>query len=82
MTLKLKYAPSEFGAKTIIKPFFLYGVKEITNETEYGKGHFAITIFDRRVFITSGFSYVKNEETGKLYVRNGKWVADEEENKI
>jgi hypothetical protein len=52
------------------------GVKGITNKTKYGCGHFAITIFDTSVFITELFEYVKDADSGKYYVKDGKWVGD------
>ena len=36
-------------------PYSLGGVQKITDKTEYGDGRFAITIFDRRIFVTSCF---------------------------
>lgn len=56
----------------------LGGVKEITDKTKYGRGHFAITIFDTRIFITEFFDYVKDVDSGKYYVKDGKWVGDME----
>ena len=73
MTLELKQYNSEVFNN---RPYLLGGVEEITDKTEYGIGHFAITIFDRRVFITSCYKYVKDAESGKYYVKNGKWVKD------
>lgn len=58
------------------KPYRLYGVKSITSNTIYGKGHFAITIFDTKVFFADCFEYVKDADSGKLFVENGKWVDD------
>ena len=73
MTLELKQYNSEVFNN---RPYLLGGVEEITDKTEYGIGHFAITIFDRRVFITSCYEYDKDAESGKYYVKNGKWVKD------
>lgn len=77
MTLELKQYRSDFFNNST-QPYSLGGVKEITEKTEYGVGHFAITIFDRRVFISSCFEYVKDAESGKYFIKNGKWVADDE----
>lgn len=60
-------------------PYSLRGVQKITDKTEYGDGHFAITIFDRRIFVTSCFEYVKDVEKEKYYVKMGKWVGEEDE---
>ena len=74
MTLILKRYKNEiFNNST--DPYRLGGVKNITSETEYGEGHFAITIFDTRIFATDFFEYVKDDESGKVYVENGEWVA-------
>lgn len=54
-------------------PYFLGGVQKITDKTEYGDGHFAITIFDRRIFVASCFEYVKDVEKEKYYVKMGRW---------
>lgn len=56
------------------KPYLLGGVQEITNETIYGEGHHAITIFDQRVFATECFEFVRNYDTGEYFVKDGKWV--------
>ena len=60
-------------------PYSLYGVQKITDKTEYGDGHFARTIFDRRIFVTSCFEYVKDVKKEKYYVKMGKWVGEEDE---
>lgn len=74
MTLEMKqYKHHVFNNST--EPYRLGGVKAITNETIYGGGHFSITIFDTRVFATEFFEYVKDADSGKLYVENGRWVA-------
>lgn len=74
MTLVLKQKKHEvFNNST--EPYRLGGVKNITNETEYGEGHFAITIFDTLVFATDFFEYVKDADSGNVYVESGKWVA-------
>ena len=75
MTLELKRYKSDFFNNST-EPYRLGGVKSITNNTVYGEGHFAITIFDTRVFITDGFEYVKDADSGEVFVENGKWVAD------
>ena len=75
MTLELKQYKSDFFNNST-QPYLLGGVEEITDKTEYAIGHFAITISDRRVFITSCYEYVKDAESGKYYVKNGKWVKD------
>ena len=76
MTLELLRYPDEFFESTRNpKPYTLGGVEKITCNTEYGVGHFAITIFDTRVFVTKLFQYVKNAETGEYYVKYGVWVA-------
>ena len=75
MVLELKqYKNDYFNNST--EPYLLSGVKEITGDTEYGAGHFEITIFDRNVFYMPDFEYVKDAECGKYYVNKGKWVAD------
>ena len=78
MTLELKQYKSDFFNNST-QPYSLGGVKEITDKTEYGIGHFAIhfAIINRRVFITNCYEYVKDAESGKYYVKNGKWVADD-----
>ena len=76
MTLELKQYKSDFFNNST-QPYSLGGVKEITDKTEYGIGHFAITISDRRVLITDRYEYVKDAESGKYFVKNGKWVADD-----
>ena len=76
MTLELLRYPDEFFESTRNpEPYTLGGVEKITCNTEYGVGHFAITIFDTRVFVTELFQYVKNAETGEYYVKDGVWVA-------
>ena len=75
MTIELKQYKSDFFNNST-KPYHLWGVKSITNNTVYGEGHFAITIFDTKVFITGRFEYVKDADSGKVFVENGKWVAD------
>lgn len=65
-------------------PYRLGGVQKITDKIEYGdgcfaNGCFAITIFDRRIFVTSCFEYVKDVEKEKYYVKMGKWVGEEDE---
>lgn len=60
-------------------PYSLGGVQKITDKTEYGDGYFSITIFDRRIFVTSYFEYVKDVEKEKYYVKKGKWVGEEDE---
>ena len=78
MTLELKQYKSDFFNNST-QPYLLGGVKEITDKTEYGIGHFAIhfAIINRRVFITDCYEYVKDAESGKYYVKNGKWVSDD-----
>ena len=72
MTLEIK----QFN---VTAPCSLRGVQKITDKTEYGDGRFAITIFDRRIFVTSCFEYVKDVEKEKYYVKMGKWVGEEAE---
>lgn len=74
MTLELKQYYSDFFNNST-KPYLLDGVKEITSNTEYGDGHFAITIFDRQVFLTDAFEYVKDLDSGKYFVKDGKWIG-------
>lgn len=74
MTLELKQYYNEFFNNST-KPYSLGGVKEITSNTEYGDGHFAITIFDRKVFLTDAFEYVKDLDSGKYFVKDGKWIG-------
>lgn len=66
MTLELK----RYGSPA----YLLGGVVEITPDTEYGDGRFAIEIFDRRVFASECFEYVKDPDTKRVFVRNGEWV--------
>ena len=56
--------------------YSLGGVVTITNDTEYGDGHFAIVIFHRRVFYTDAFEFVRCRETGEYFVKDGMWVLD------
>lgn len=66
ITLELKqYKKNEYS---------LGGVVNITNDTEYGDGHFAIVVYDRKVFITDDFEFVRCRETGEYFVKDGKWV--------
>lgn len=66
MVLELKRNTKEKTLSYSTEPYRLGGVVSIANDTEYGDGHFAITIFDTRVFVTELFEYVKD----------GKWVGD------
>ena len=72
MTLELKQYYNKFFNNST-KPYSLGGVKEITNNTEYGDGYFAI--FDRQVFLTDAFEYVKDSSSGKYFVKDGKWIG-------
>ena len=56
--------------------YSLGGVVKITNDTEYGEGHFAIVIFDRQIFFTDAFEFVRCRETGEYFVKDGVWVYD------
>ena len=76
MTLELLQKPFWLNKNPV--PYMLGGVEKVTDKTEYGEGHFAITIFDRRVFITEGFEYVRNADTGESFVENGEWVGERE----
>ena len=75
MTLELKQYKDKFFNNST-ESYVLGGVKKITDKTVYGEGHFSITIFDERFFITSCFEYVKDRDSGKMFVENGKWVAE------
>lgn len=75
MTLELKQYYNEFFNNST-KPYSLGGVKEITNNTEYGDGHFSITIYERKVFITDAFEYVKDKDSGKYFVKDGEWIYE------
>ena len=75
MTLELKQYKSDFSNNST-KSYHLWGVKLITNNTIHGEGYFAITIFDTRAFVTDCFEYVKDSDSGKFFVKNGKWVDD------
>ena len=75
MTLEIKQLKST-------APYLLGGVQKITDKTEYGDGRFAITIFDRRIFVTSCFAYVKDVKKEKYYVKMGKWVGEEDERRL
>lgn len=77
MNLELK-RDKDYTYNKSSEPYRLGGVKEITDKTKYGRGHFAITIFDTRIFITELFDYVKDVDSGKYYVKDGKWVGDTE----
>ncbi len=72
MTLELKQYKSDFFNNST-EPYRLGGVKSITDNTVHGEGHFAITIFDTKVFVASAFEYVKDVDSGKMFVKNGKW---------
>lgn len=78
MTLELKQYPNQINQQ-YQKSYFLGGVQEITNQTEYGPGYFAITIFDRRIFVTCDFEYIKEKGRERYFIKNGKWVENEEE---
>ncbi len=78
MTLEIKQYRSYFFHNST-EPYRLSGVIDITDKTEYGEGHFAITISDRRVFYPEYFEYVKDADSGKYYIKDGIWVADNEE---
>lgn len=69
ITLELKRSKDDIE-------YSLGGVVKITNDTEYGEGHFAIVIFDRRVFFTDAFEFVRCRETGEYFVKDRKWVYD------
>jgi hypothetical protein len=56
----------------------LGGVRDITDKTEYGEGHHAITIFDRKVFLTNAFEFVRDVDTNKYFVKDGKWVGNDD----
>ena len=73
MTLELKRYKDDFFNNST-EPYRLGGVKDVTDKTEYGEGHFAITIFDSRLFCGKDFEYVRCVENGKCYINNGKWV--------
>jgi len=75
MVLELKQYKNDFFNNST-EPYLISGVKEITGDTEYGAGHFAITIFDREVFYMPAFEYVKDADSGKYYVKDGKWAGD------
>lgn len=77
MTLELKrYKDKDDFFNNFTEPYVLSGAKKITDKTVYGEGHFSITIFDECFFITSYFEYVKDRDSGKMFVKNGKWVAE------
>lgn len=75
ITLELKQNKNNYFRNST-EPYLLCGVEEITDKTEYGLGYFAITIFDKRLFLTEAFEYVKNHETGEFYVKDGKWAKE------
>ena len=62
--------------------YSLGGVVTITNDTEYGGGYFAVVIFDRRVFYTAAFEFVRCRETGEYFVKDGMWVWDHSTKKV
>lgn len=72
MTLELK--PYSYWAIANPKPYRLFGVQRITKRTEYGIGHFSITIFDTRMFCTDMFEYVRDVDTDEYFVKDGKWI--------
>lgn len=77
MTLLMKQYKNEFFNNST-EPYRINGVKDITNKTIYGDLHFAITILDTKVFATYFFEYVKDADSGNVYVENGKWVMQNE----
>ena len=58
------------------EPYILNCIDKITCDTVYGYGNFS-TCFDNEmiVYVTDCFRHVKNADTGKYYVKDGKWVA-------
>ena len=56
--------------------YILNCIDKITCDTVYGYGYFS-TCFDNEmiVYVTDCFRHVKNADTGKYYVKDGKWVA-------
>lgn len=72
MTLELKRYKDDFFDNST-EPYRLWGVKDVINKA----GYFVISIFDRRLFSTRDFEYVRCVETGKYYINNGKWVDTE-----
>ena len=81
MTLELKQYKSDFFNNST-KPYRLGGVKSITSDTIYGKGYFAITIFDTKVFLTDCFEYVKDADSGKFSVKMESGVPTMTDNEI
>ena len=75
MTLELKRCKSDFF-NISTKPYRLGGVQSITNDTVYGEGYFCIATFDTRVFFTDLFEYVKDADSEKFFIKNGKWIYD------
>lgn len=55
-------------------PYRLFGVKNISKVDEV---IFNIEIFDTRSYATDVFEYVEDITSGKVFVKNGKWVGDE-----
>lgn len=77
MTLELKqYKNDVIDNSCYTKPYHLWGVEHITDKTEYGTGCFSITIFDTRILAIDFFEYVKDADSGKMFIKNGKWVAE------
>lgn len=74
ITLELKQRKNSYFWKST-EPYILYGVVDITDNTEYGDGYFSITTSKRKVFYLDEFEYVKDSDSGKLYVEHGKWMT-------
>ena len=57
------------------EPYILNRISKITCDTDYGYGYFATCFDNEMVFVTDCFRHVKNADTGKYYVKDGKWIA-------
>lgn len=54
-------------------PYKLFGVKNIAKADDVT---FSIKIHDTKTFFIDCFEYVKDIESGKVFVEHGKWVDD------
>lgn len=77
MTLELK----KYGFRS----YLLRGVESIIINMDYDAGHFAIVKPDTRenidaiLLVIDDFEYIKDIDSGKYFVKNGKWVDDDDD---
>ena len=75
ITLELKRYEKELF-KSYTKPFCIYDVIDISDNTDLGDEYFSITTSEKQQRLNlRTFEYVKDSNTGELYVKDGKWVA-------